>query len=285
MRGKHSWTLMAAVAGFLVAAAAADDGPPAAGGKPSPTASAEDGARDVPCSPVATAWPVSGSGPATLQAPQLAVAITDIRPKDGLVFLDGRFAGRARYFNGTKGFLYLEPGDYRLELRLDGYRTEAFTIAAQPSCLFEIRHRMQRSHGPAAEGKVPPVGKGEPEQWVWAPVVVGAAAAPSGPAPPAGPDAALRPDLDLGSSTAAGVGVPRGSLRLRVKPPTAEVFLDGSFLATGRELDLMVAPLAVPAGRHVLEVRAPGFASRTEEISAAAGGVVEVEIVLQRGPS
>jgi hypothetical protein len=212
------------------------------------------------------------------------VAVTDIRPKDGLVFLDGRFAGRARYFNGTNGFLYLEPGDYRLELRLDGYRTEAFQIAARPSCLFEIRHRMQRSHGPATEGTVPPVGKGEPEQWVWAPVA-GAAAAPSGPAPPAGPDAALRPDLDLGPSTATGVGALRGSLRLRVKPPTAEVFLDGSFLATGRELDLMVAPLDVPAGPHVLEVRAPGFASRTEEISAAEGGVVEVEIVLQRGPS
>jgi hypothetical protein len=167
---------------------------------------------------------------------------------------------------------------------LDGYRTEAFEIAARPSCLFEIRHRMQRSRGAAAEETVPPVGKGEPEQWVWAPVT-GAAAAPSGPIQPAGPDAALRPDLDLSSSTAAEAGAPRGSLRLRVKPPTAEVLLDGSFLATGRELDLMVAPLAVPAGRHVLEVRAPGFASRTEEISAAAGVVVEVEIVLQRGPS
>ena len=284
MRREHSWTLMAVVVVCLVAAAAADEGPPAAGGTPSPAAPAEDGARDVPCSPVATVWPVSGSGPSTLQAPQLAVAITDIRPKDGMVFLDGRFAGRARYFNGIKGFLYLEPGDYRLELRLDGYRTEAFEIAARPSCLFEIRHRMQRSRGPAAEETVPPVGKGEPEQWVWAPVA-GAAAAPSGPIQPAGPDAALRPDLDLGSSTAAEAGAPRGSLRLRVKPPTAEVLLDGSFLATGRELDLMVAPLAVPAGRHVLEVRAPGFASRTEEISAAAGGVVEVEIVLQRGPS
>jgi hypothetical protein len=283
MRLERSWTLPAVVVGFLVAAVAADDGPPAAGGKPNSAAPAEADTREVPCSSVATAWPVTGSGPYTLEAPQLAVTVTDIRPKDGMVFLDGRFAGRARYFNGMKGFLYLEPGDYRLELRLDGYRTEAFQIAARPSCRFEIRHRMQKSRGPAAEETLPPVGKGEPEQWIWAPVA-SEAAAPSGPAKPAGPDATLRPDLDLGPSTAAEVGVPRGSLRLRVKPPTAEVYLDGSFLATGRELELMVAPLAVPAGRHVLEVRAPGFASRSEEISAAAGDVVEVEIVLQRGP-
>ena len=69
-----------------------------------------------------------------------------------------------------------------------------------------------------------------------------------------------------------------------MKPPTAEVYLDGSFLATGRELDLMVAPLAVPLGPHVIEARAPGFASRFEEVSVTEGEVVELEIVLQRGP-
>jgi hypothetical protein len=224
MRVERSWTLMAVMAVCLAAAAAADDGPPAAGGKTGSTVPAEDGAREVPCSPVATAWPVSGSEPYALQAPQLAVAFTDIRPKDGMVFLDGRFAGRARYFNGTKGFLYLEPGDYRLELRLDGYRTEAFQIAARPSCQFEIRHRMQRSRGSTAEGPVPPAGKGEPVQWIWAPIA-GAAAAPTGPGRPAGPDTALRPDLGLGSSTAPEAGVPRGSLRLRVKPPIRRIMI------------------------------------------------------------
>jgi hypothetical protein len=46
----------------------------------------------------------------------------------------------------------------------------------------------------------------------------------------------------------------------------------------------MVSPLAVPVGRHMLELRAPGFAGRTEEISVAAGVVVELDIVLQQGP-
>jgi hypothetical protein len=232
---------------------------------------------------VATVWPVSGSGPATVEAPQLSVVVTDIRPKDGLVFIDGRFAGRSRYFNGTKGFLYLEPGTYRVELRMEGYRAEAFTIAARPSCRFEIRHRMERARGSTPEAPGADVGKGVPEQWIWAPLEPVVTATP-----PAGrvgaADPALRPDLGQGSSMASQPELARGALQLRVKPSTAEVYLDGSFLATARELDLMVSPLAVPVGRHVLELRAPGFMGRTEAISVAAGAVVELDIVLQRGP-
>jgi len=284
MRPKRSWTLVAVLAACLVAAAAvAEDSPSTASGSAVPPAPADDSASDVPCSSVATVWPVTESEPQTLQPPQLAVVVTDIRPRDGMVFLDGRFVGRARYFNGRKGFLYLEPGSYRLELRMDGYRTAAFSIAARPSCRFDIRHRMDKSRGSSAEVPVPPAGKGEPTQWVWAPVE-GAAAAPPSPGWPSGADPALRPDLNLGSSAAAESEVARGSLRLRVKPTTAEVYLDGSFLATARELELMVSPLAVRVGRHVVEVRAPGFSSRFEEISAVVGEVVEVEIVLQRGP-
>jgi len=283
MRLERSWTVMAVLFACLVGAAAGDEGPSIAGGSAGSNPPAGGGARDVPCSPVTTVWPVSNAGPATLEAPKLSVVVTDIRPKDALVSLDGRVAGRARYFNGTRGFLYLEPGIYRLELRMDGFRTEAFTIAAQPSCRFEIRHRMERARGPTAEIPGPAVGKGEPEQWVWAPLEPAVAAAPPTGRPGA-PDPTLRPDLGLGSSTALEPEPARGALRLRVKPPTADVYLDGSFLATARELDLMVSPLAVPVGRHVLELRAPGYAGRTEEISVAAGAVVELEIVLQQGP-
>ena len=284
MRPIRPWTLLAVVVACLAAAAAvAADSPQATTGDPGPAAPSGDDAGEVPCSSVATMWPVSDSGGVTLQEPQLAVVMTDIRPKDALVFLDGRFAGRARYFNGFHGFLYLEPGSYRLELRMDGRRTAAFKIAARPSCRFDIRHHMERSRGSSTEPPLPPVGKGEPTQWVWAPVAGEAAAAPA-PGRPAGPDAALRPDLGLGPSSTAAGEVARGSLRLRVKPPTAEVYLDGSFLATARELELMVAPLAVPAGRHAIEVRAPGFSTGFEAVSLVAGEVVEVEVVLQRGP-
>lgn len=280
MRLVRSWTRLAVLAACVVGTAAGDEGPAAAVVSAGSTPPAAGDARDVPCSPVRTVWPASGSGPATLDTPRLSVLITDIRPKDGLVYLDGRFAGRSRYFNGTKGFLYLEPGIYRLELRLAGYRTEAFTIAAQPSCRFEIRHRMERARAPAAGVPGPTVGKGEPEQWIWAPLEPAVASAqPTGRT--GAPDPTLRPDLGLGSSTALQPEPARGALRLRLKPSTAEVYLDGSFLATARELDLMVSPMAVPVGRHVLELRAPGCTGRAEEISVVSGAVVELDIELE----
>jgi hypothetical protein len=238
MRLGRVWMLSTALAACLAGAAAGDELPPADGGSAGSTPAVAVGAVDVPCSPVATVWPVSGSGPATLEPPQLAVVATDIRPKDGLVFLDGRFAGRARYFNGIKGFLYLAPGSYRLELRMDGYRSEAFTIAARPSCRFDIRHRMERARGSTAEPPLPVVGKGVPERWIWTPLETAAAGPP--PTRPGAPDPSLRPDLEPGAP-AASVPEPAkgglGGLRLRVSPLTAEVFLDGSFLATSRELE------------------------------------------------
>jgi hypothetical protein len=113
----------------------------------------------------------------------------------------------SRYFNG-KGLPYLEPGIYRLELRMDGFRTEAFTIAAQPSCRFEIRHRMERARGPTAEVSGPAVGKGEPEQWVWAPLEPAVAAGATGR--PRKPSLRPTPACSRRNSARAARGARRG---------------------------------------------------------------------------
>jgi hypothetical protein len=68
----------------------------------------------------------------------------DVRPKDARVYLDGRFIGRARYFNGKKGYLFLEPGSYRLELKHRGYQTVAVDLEASKQCRYDIKHRLER---------------------------------------------------------------------------------------------------------------------------------------------
>jgi hypothetical protein len=236
-------------------------------------------AGSIPCIPVATAWPVVGGDPPKVTAPQWAVVLTDFRPKDVQLHLDGRFIGRARYFNGKKGNLFLEPGSYRLEARLGGYRSEVFEIEARPSCRFEIRHRMTRSAETAKESRGDPPGNGIPTQRVFSPV--GGEQMPHDRGAPGGPDLGLRPDL-RGRSSPAITSAPRtSSLIVKVEPAAASVFLDGSFLATGEELALMVGPVAISAGSHLVEVRAPGFVSREIELEIGPGELEEITVSLQ----
>lgn len=57
--------------------------------------------------------------------------------------------------------------------------------------------------------------------------------------------------------------VPReatGSVRLRVKPAHAKVYLDGTLMGTVDEFDGLTSHLAATAGRHEIEVRADGYA-------------------------
>src|SRR5579864_3086258 len=46
---------------------------------------------------------------------------TEIWPDKARVYLEGRYIGSAEDFDGSQDFLYLRPGDYTLEFRLEGY--------------------------------------------------------------------------------------------------------------------------------------------------------------------
>ena len=238
--------------------------------------------QEIECTPVATSWPQSETGPYQLQGPQLAVVRTDFRPKDTHLFLDGRYVGRARSFNGKKGFLYLEPGDYRIEAVAKGYGTDVFLVRARPNCRFDVKHRMIKGHHAAQVARSVPDGKGDPVQWIWGPV---AGSAPVvAPVQRGGADPSLRPDLTGAPRTSTASATGKASIRLRVQPLAASVYLDGEFLATAKQLDLTVSPLAVVAGVHRIEVLAPGYIGTVEEVTLAEVDVQSIEIDLVAAP-
>lgn len=238
--------------------------------------------QELTCSPVGTNWPKSATGSYQLQAPQLAVVRTDLRPKDTNIFLDGRFVGRARYFNGKKGFLYLEPGEYRIEAVAEGYRTDVFLVRAQPNCRFDIKHRMIKGDK-GQENRNIPAGKGEPVQWIWAPVAT--ASPPALPAFQSAADPSLRPDLTVAPPRSTSSRAGNATLRMNVRPSAASVYLDGEFLATARQLELMVSPLAVTDGNHRIEVLAPGYVGQVLEVTLLEGEEKSVGIVLVAVPN
>jgi hypothetical protein len=233
----------------------------------------------LPCTPVAAYWngppPAAGMPP----GPELAVVSIDVRPKDTRVHLDDRFVGRARYLDGNPGYLYLEPGTYDLELRLEGYRTVLVALDATSSCRYDLKHRMERAKGTSSGSPEDTYGKGEPFNRVYGPQVESKSEVAS--SLQSGPDPSLRRDLDRRSNKATGaVKLPGSSVRLRVRPDSASVSIDGVFVATGRELALMQGPLATTAGKHEIVVSASGFVAASKSIDLVEGEVLELEISL-----
>lgn len=57
-----------------------------------------------------------------------------------------------------------------------------------------------------------------------------------------------------------------GSLRLRVSPKTAKVYVDGALVGIVDEFDGLGGHLGLPAGRHQVEFRADGYVSRTIDV-------------------
>lgn len=237
----------------------------------------------LPCLPVGTYWngPLPPEG--TPSAPDLAIVAVDSRPKNARVHLDDRFVGRARYLDGHPGYLYLEPGAYTLELRLEGYQTVSVDLKAERGCRYDLKHRLLKAPGASAGPDDRSFGRGKPLERVYAPV---AEAAPTGSGTPRrGPDPSLRPDI--GREAAGGDAAPmtrESTLRLQVRPSHAAVWIDGAFVASGDELAKMEAPLAIAAGSHTIKVEAPGHTGDTRTIDLRPGQELELEIVLQEVP-
>jgi len=211
--------------------------------------------------------------------PSLAIVSTHVRPKDARVHLDGRFVGRARYLDGKPGYLYLEPGEYRLELQFEGYETVVIELEASSGCKYSLKHFMERIRGAGKEKKADTYGKGRPFERVFGPLIESEERVSS--ASPAGPDLSLRRDLDSEIRGGTATEGKRGaSLRLRVAPESATVSVDGVFVATARELSLMEGPLATTAGPHLIEIRAEGFVNASRQVELEAGEEATVQISL-----
>lgn len=249
------------------------------------TAGAADAVNEsvvfMPCIPVAAYWvgpPLDDGMPS---GPDLAVVSTQVRPKNARVYVDGRFVGRARYLNGTPGYLYLEPGAYRLELRFDGYRTVVVELDATAGCKFVIKHYLERVKGEPKKGKADGFGKGKPFERVFSPMPK--AEETMAPATAHGPDPSLRLDLTLGSGRMGDKEMNVGaSIRLHIDPMSASVSIDGGFVATGKELGQMENPLAMTPGTHLIEVESPGFIKASRNIVLEDGESLELVITLSR---
>ena len=72
---------------------------------------------------------------------------TDVSPDEARVYLDGRYIGTADDFDGYPDYLYLGPGHYRLEFRLEGFETKTVDVDARPGTKTDIKDKLHKIPG------------------------------------------------------------------------------------------------------------------------------------------
>jgi hypothetical protein len=68
-----------------------------------------------------------------------------------------------------------------------------------------------------------------------------------------------RPRSAYGYDDEEDIGVPMGSVRLRVSPDTARVYINGALVGTVDDFNGLSDHLQLPAGMHQIEIRAEGY--------------------------
>jgi hypothetical protein len=244
-----------------------------------------------------------GYGPAYGEDQEdFATVDIDVSPEEARAYLDGRYIGAADNFAGDPDYLYLRPGSYRLEFRLEGYESLSINIDAEPGAKIEVHKKLDRTPGakqygpreaPRPEDGVQPYwgkrhGAAEPDDGDGRPLRNGRkpngeeARAEQDQAPP---PAAERQKEDAWRQRAPATTSParqRARLLLSAQPGDAAVYLDDRFLGTAEELGRIDGGVPLTPGRHTITVSRPGFKSRTVEIDVARGEAKKVDVSLDK---
>jgi hypothetical protein len=72
-----------------------------------------------------------------------------------------------------------------------------------------------------------------------------------------------------------------GGVSFEVTPSTAAVYIDGTYVGTADNFGPRSQPLGLTAGRHHIEIRAPGYRSMAFDTDVTAGQVIPYQGTLQ----
>jgi len=184
-----------------------------------------------------------------------------IKPKKSEVYVDGRFVGRAKDFDGYPGYLWLEEGTYEITLVRDGYVTFADRVVVRTGQVIDMELRLQQ-------------GLSTPARAPLASIVE--------PGPAAQEEVATAQEESSSPGIRQDVRATPGQLELELQPPDASVYLDGRLLGSGQELADLHAGLIVDPGAHSLSMVRPGYEEQRLDFDVESGQTVSLQVTLQR---
>ena len=195
-----------------------------------------------------------------------------VKPEATEVWVDGYFAGVADSFDGFFQRLRLPPGEYDIELRLDGYRSLRERVLLSPGSTLKIQHLMEPLEPgettppppePTAREIMPPDPSAYPPERPAYP--------PERRVPPPGP----RVERGAPLSPAAP---DFGTLALRIQPLDAEVLIDGERWRGPAGSDRLVVELG--PGVYPLEIRRDGYRTFVADVEVIAGETTVINVGL-----
>ncbi len=183
-----------------------------------------------------------------------------IKPKKAEVYVDGRFVGRAKDFDGYPGYLWLEEGSYEISLVRDGYVTFRDRIVVRTGNVMDVRLHLQPGLSTPAE--VPRAPAAEPASEAQEQLT------------------SVQEEVSL-PGIRQDVRADPGRLELAVQPLDASIYLDGRLLGSGQELADLHAGLIVDPGAHSLDMVRPGYEAQRLDFEVESGQTVSLQVTLQ----
>ena len=195
-----------------------------------------------------------------------------VKPEATEVWVDGYFAGVADSFDGFFQRLRLPPGEYDIELRLDGYRSLRERVLLSPGSTFKIQHLME----PLQPGETTP----PPPEPIAREIMPRDPSAYPPERPTYPPERRLpppRPGVERGVPLSPAAP-DFGTLALRVRPLDAEVLIDGEPWRGPAGSDRLVVELG--PGIHQLEIRKDGYRTFVTVVEVIAGETTVINVGL-----
>jgi hypothetical protein len=200
----------------------------------------------------------------------------DVTPRDAEVFVDGYYAGIVDDFDGVLQRLRVEPGQHEITIYRDGYRAIHERVYLTRDRTFKIKQSLEKlPAGEAGEARPTP-----------APLPAGAPRPLPLPRdrrglPPNAPAPAPPPGGTASPAAPASTGA-TGRLTIQIQPADASILIDGQPWPASPGQEGVVVDLS--EGRHVIQVRKPGYVGYLAEADVRRGDTTTLNITLRTQP-
>jgi hypothetical protein len=211
-------------------------------------------------------------------------------PREAQVYVDGYFVGLVDDFDGWSQRLRLEPGEYVIQLYLEGYRTATEKLLLRPDSTYKLRLAMEKL-GPddPAPSKPEPsptaaAPRYQPRDDERRPRYEGRRSRrpydrPGAPEPRRGEGGPGAPEPRTGERETRGASAADyGTLAIRVQPDGAVVRINGEPWEGPETADRLDVQL--PTGRHRVEIARDGYRSYSADVEVQPGEVTTLNVVL-----